>query len=313
MSGSKKRQPLDGILLLDKAAGWSSNQALKKAQHLLNAAKAGHCGTLDPLATGLLPIVLGEATKFANDLLGADKTYLASLCLGVRTDTGDAEGRILARRPVELDRDAWDRVVATFVGEIEQVPPMFSALKRDGKPLYEYAREGIELERQARTVRIHSLNTEGFVPPGVTIRVRCSKGTYIRTLADDIGEALGCGAHLSALRREGIATLNVVDAVGIDTLLELQPEGRLEHVRPLDSLLQGLPVRILDAQQSSRFRQGQRIRISAANDHLGAASLVRIYALTHSPDRLIGIANEYNGLLAPQRVLNTNSFPGEHP
>lgn len=312
MSGARQRRPLDGLLLLDKSTGWTSNQALKKAQYLLNANKAGHCGTLDPMATGLLPVLLGEATKFSGALLGADKTYLATLRLGVRTDSGDADGQIIAEHEVTASRSDWDRVSATFMGEIDQVPPMFSALKRDGKPLYEYARAGIEVEREARRVRIEQLDTLDFTPPTVTIRVRCSKGTYIRTLAEDIGQALGCGAHLTSLRREQIDTLDVGDAIRIETLMELDPPARLARLLPLDLLLTDLPTRLLDEDQCRRFRLGQRLRISAPGAADAHRLTVRVYAGAVTSDRLLGIAHEQDGLLAPQRVLNTHSSSGDN-
>ncbi|MGB6056284.1 MAG: tRNA pseudouridine(55) synthase TruB, partial [Burkholderiaceae bacterium] len=190
------RLPIDGVLLLDKAAGGSSNDALVKAKRLLNAKKAGHTGTLDPFATGLLPLCFGEATKFAQDLLDADKTYEAVVHLGVRTATGDTEGEVLERCAVDVDATAIEQALQRFRGPIEQVPPMHSALKRDGKPLYEYARAGITLERAARAVTIHRLECLDYQAPFLRLRVTCSKGTYIRVLGEDIGAALGCGAHL---------------------------------------------------------------------------------------------------------------------
>ena len=187
------RRRIDGVLLLDKPAGMTSNAALQKAKWLLNAAKAGHTGTLDPMATGLLPICFGEATKFAGELLGADKCYAATVRLGVRTDTADAEGRVLETHPVSVTREQVEAVLARFRGDIQQVPPMHSALKRDGRPLYEYARKGIELERAPRAVSIYALNMCNFDADQVNFEVDCSKGTYVRTLAQDIGDALGCG------------------------------------------------------------------------------------------------------------------------
>jgi tRNA pseudouridine55 synthase len=192
------RVPVHGVLLLDKPVGLSSNDALIKAKRLLNAEKAGHTGTLDPFATGLLPLCFGEATKFAQDLLDADKTYETIVHLGVTTSTGDTEGEVIATRPVDVIPEQIDAALAQFRGPIEQVPPMHSALKRDGKPLYEYARAGITLEREARRVTIHELTLLSWQSPYLRLSVTCSKGTYIRVLGEDIGAALGCGAHLNA-------------------------------------------------------------------------------------------------------------------
>ena len=195
----KKRVPVHGVLLLDKQVGVSSNDALIKAKWLLSALKAGHTGTLDPFATGLLPLCFGEATKFAQDLLDADKTYETVVHLGITTNTGDTEGEAIETKPVDVTREQIDVVLAQFRGDILQVPPMYSALKRDGKPLYEYARAGITLEREARPVTIHLLEFVDYQAPFLTLRVQCSKGTYIRALGEDIGAALGCGAHLNCL------------------------------------------------------------------------------------------------------------------
>lgn len=219
------RRVLDGILLIDKPVGLSSHDALLRAKGMLRAKKAGHTGTLDPLASGLLPLCFGEATKFSQDLLDADKYYDATMRLGERTDTGDAEGQIIETRPVACDVAAVDVAIARFRGEIVQVPPMYSAIKRDGKPLYEYARAGQTVERDARPVTIHALERlsgEEALQQSqeVKIRVHCSKGTYIRTLAEDIGEALGCGAHLTALRRTRVGTLVVEDAFSLQDLQE---------------------------------------------------------------------------------------------
>lgn len=297
------RMPVDGLLLLDKSLGWSSNQALKKAQHLLNAAKAGHCGTLDPLASGLLPIVLGEATKFANDILDADKTYLADLRLGITTDTGDAEGRVLGSLPVRINASEWGDVLERFRGEIEQTPPMYSALKHEGKPLYRYAREGVQVKRSSRRISIFELESLAFESPRAQIRVRCSKGTYIRTLAEDIGSALGCGAHLSGLRRERIAELDVNRAITIDDFLALEPEQRLARVQPLDSLLQGMSALLLQPDQARRFRLGQRIRLSEAGTCVPVFQ-VRVYDQNESSAHLLGLATLDDGLLSPIRVMN---------
>ncbi|MCM0043635.1 MAG: tRNA pseudouridine(55) synthase TruB [Burkholderiaceae bacterium] len=260
----RKRVPVHGVLLLDKPAGMSSTQALAKAKWLLNAEKAGHTGTLDPFATGLLPLCFGEATKFAQDLLEADKTYEAVVRLGITTATGDTEGEVIDTRPAEVTREQVEAVIATFRGPIRQVPPMHSALKRDGKPLYEYARAGITLEREAREVVIHSLELTAIALPEITLRVTCSKGTYVRVLGEDIGAALGCGAHLRALRRTGIDTLALSSATTLEALASLADGERAASLLPVDSLLSSFPRLELDAELARRFRQGQRIALGRA-------------------------------------------------
>src|SRR5690606_17130994 len=215
-SPKRKRVPVHGVLLLDKPVGLSSNDALIKAKRLLNAEKAGHTGTLDPFATGLLPLCFGEATKFAQDLLDADKTYETTVHLGITTTTGDTEGEIREQHAVEVSDADIDAALAQFRGAIMQVPPMYSALKRDGKPLYEYARAGVTLEREARPVSIHLLEKIDYQAPYLTLRVRCSKGTYIRVLGEDIGAVLGCGAHLQALRRVQVGNLTMDAALTLE-------------------------------------------------------------------------------------------------
>lgn len=254
------RRRVNGVLLLDKPTGMSSNDALQKARRLYNAAKAGHTGTLDPLATGLLPLCFGEATKFAGELLDADKTYLATVRLGVTTDTADAEGRVLETRAVEVSEADALAVLARFRGEIEQVPPMYSALKRDGKPLYEYARAGIELERAARRVTIYGLTLTNWAGDGFDLEVACSKGTYVRTLAADIGAALGCGAHLAALRRMRIGTLDVAAALGLEALDALDMAARDARLQPADALLAKLPRADLAEGDTQRVLHGQGVR-----------------------------------------------------
>ncbi|MBN9421674.1 MAG: tRNA pseudouridine(55) synthase TruB, partial [Candidatus Accumulibacter sp.] len=247
MATKRSWQRVDGVLLLDKPSGMTSNDALQKARRLFSAAKAGHTGTLDPLATGLLPVCFGEATKFSSDLLDADKTYEADVLFGVTTDTGDAQGAVLEQRAVAFDRAALDAVLERFRGPISQIPPMYSALKRDGKPLYELARQGIEVERAARAVTIHELALLSFEGERCRLRVCCSKGTYIRTLAEDIGAALGCGAHLTALRRTVVGPLTLIGAATLDELAALDESARPLHLQAPDALLQTLPVVRLDA------------------------------------------------------------------
>jgi len=294
------RRRLDGVLLLDKALGLSSNHALQAARRLYNAEKAGHTGTLDPLATGLLPLCFGEATKFSGELLNADKRYVATVQLGVTTDTADAEGRILERRPVELERPAVESVLATFVGDIEQMPPMYSALKRDGKPLYEYARAGIEVERAARRVSIYQLSlleSSELIGEGrFVFEVLCSKGTYVRTLAADIGERLGCGAHLAGLRRTGIGTMDVAAAHSLAKLEALTEDARDALLLPPDGLLASLAEVRLDAADAARLRHGQAVRWSAEE-----GSRLRVY----DPERrFIGVCRQAaDGWLQAQRLV----------
>jgi len=237
----RRGRVLDGVLLLDKPAGLSSNHALQRARRTLDAQKAGHTGTLDPFATGLLVCCLGRATKICGAMLDADKTYLATLAFGEETDSGDLTGQVVSRASegfAGVDETALREVLRTFSGEIKQIPPMYSALKRDGKPLYEYARAGIELERAARTVTIHHIALRAFTPLQAEIEVACSKGTYIRTLAQDIGRALGCGAHLSALRRTQAGPFLLNRAVTLEHLQTMPaPEQAL---LPLNELPAGL-------------------------------------------------------------------------
>ena len=297
------RDPIDAVLMLDKPPGLSSNDALMRARRLLNARKAGHGGTLDPLATGLLPLLFGEATKFAHDLLQADKVYLAELALGVVTETGDAEGRVLAREPLPCEGEALEAVLRVvlgrFVGHIEQVPPMHSALKRAGRPLYAYARAGVEVERAARPVVIHSIDLLACDGDRTTIRVACGKGTYIRTLAADIGAALGCGAHLALLRREQVGALLLEEAIGLAELEKLTPAERLARLQPLDALLADMPARSLDDALAARFLHGQRLRVDSDSTSPYTGHRVRVY---HQA-RLLGIATLVDGRLAPQRLI----------
>jgi tRNA pseudouridine55 synthase len=300
------RRDVHGVLLLDKPLGLSSNDALVRAKRLLRAQKAGHTGTLDPLASGLLPLCFGEATKFSQDLLEADKTYEAVVRLGQKTTTGDAEGDIIAERPVACDPQALAAALRQFTGEIDQVPPMHSALKKDGRPLYEYARAGQTVERAARrvTIREIALLSCGLPQaPEFGMRVTCSKGTYIRTLAEDIGEALGCGAHLIALRRTGVGDLTLAGAVTLEQLEAVADDERPGLLAPVDALLQRCPVVGLDAAAVTRFLQGQRL---AARDlPTGVAPeegvLARVYG--GEPPRLLGVARMREGALRPERLV----------
>jgi len=300
----RKGDAVDGVLLLDKPGGITSNHALQAARRLLNAAKAGHTGTLDPMATGLLPLVFGEATKFSADLLDADKAYEATLALGVRTTTGDAEGEIVETRPVAVGREQLEAVLARFTGTIEQTPPMHSALKRDGRPLYEYARRGIEVERAARSVRIDRIDLLGFDGTRAQIAVACSKGTYVRTLAEDIGNALGCGAHLAALRRTRVGRMTLDRAVTLAALEAMPPAVRREWLLPVDALLDDVPRVDLGDRQAALFARGGQLDLGALPEGPGRR---RVYG---PGARLLGLAElDEHGVLNPRRLIAAQS-PG---
>ncbi|MFA9274172.1 MAG: tRNA pseudouridine(55) synthase TruB [Candidatus Aquirickettsiella gammari] len=305
----KTRLPINGVLLLDKLVGWSSNDALIKAKRLLNAIKAGHTGTLDPFATGLLPLCFGEATKFSADLLDADKTYQTVVHLGVSTNTGDTEGDIIQTREVDVSEAQIHAVLEQFKGDILQVPPMYSALKRDGKPLYEYAREGITLEREARPVTIHLLEFVKYEAPFLTLNVRCSKGTYIRVLGEDIGNALGCGAHLNALRRTHVGHLILENTVTLDQLIEMSEEQRQALLAPVDALLSSFPEITLNDELARRFLQGQRISLAKEEvPHPAELGRVRVYRQASDvvARQLLGSAQlQEFSILAPERLIST--------
>lgn len=297
------RDIVDGVLLLDKPVGLSSNDALIKAKRVLNAKKAGHTGTLDPFATGLLPLCFGEATKFSQDLLESDKTYLTTVHLGQRTDTGDTEGQVIETRDVNVTIEQIEAVLATFRGPIKQVPPMYSALKRDGKPLYEYAREGITLEREARDVTIHQLTFVSYEAPFLKLSVTCSKGTYIRVLGEDIGAALGCGAHLNALRRIQVGDLVLQDVVTLEQLAaHVEP---LSLLAPVDALLSSFPPVQLTSELAKRFLQGQRLPLGKEPEAVLPAEYigrVRVYL----DSKLLGTAQlQKFSILAPERLIAT--------
>ena len=296
----KPRDLVDGVILLDKPVGLSSNDALIRAKRVLNARKAGHTGTLDPFATGLLPLCFGEATKFSQDLLESDKTYDATVHLGIMTTTGDTEGEAIETLPVDVTLAQIEAALARFRGPILQVPPMYSALKRDGKALYEYAREGITLEREARPVTIHGLEMLGYEAPMLKIRVTCSKGTYVRVLGEDIGAALGCGAHLNALRRIQVGALTAESMI---TLEDLQAHAEpLSLLAPVDALLSTFPAVELTPELAKRFLNGQRLALGKEPEVVvpPEQGRVRVYA----DGRLLGTANlqEY-AVLAPERLI----------
>ena len=297
----RPRDLVDGVLLLDKPVGLSSNDALIKAKRVMNAKKAGHTGTLDPFATGLLPLCFGEATKFSQDLLEADKSYEATVHLGIVTTTGDTEGEAVETREVDVSIEQIEAALARFRGPIEQVPPMYSALKRDGKALYEYAREGIVLERAARPVTIHALSLVEYAAPFLKIRVTCSKGTYVRVLGEDVGAALGCGAHLNALRRIEVGALDAAGMITLDELLA-HPDP-LSLLKPVDALLSTFPALELTAELAKRFLQGQRLALGKeAIEVPPQQGRVRIY----HDGRLLGTGQlgEY-AILAPERLIST--------
>ena len=259
MQFKRVKKNVNGVLLLDKPLGFSSNQALQKVKWLYSAAKAGHTGTLDPLATGLLPICLGEATKFAQYVTDANKTYFATIKLGATTTTGDAEGEVLTTVPVKVTFVQFQTVCQQFIGEISQVPPMYSALKHEGKALYEYARAGVDIERKARLITIKKIEVNALEGDIAQITVTCSKGTYIRTLAEDIGTMLGCGAHLIGLRRTETAGYLLPNAFTIEQLEATPTEARETLLLPLDSAIESLPKVILGTDAAFYIMQGQAV------------------------------------------------------
>lgn len=301
--GRRSRQrgrPVNGILLLDKPIGLSSNHALQRVKRLYDARKAGHTGSLDPLADGMLPICLGEATKLSAYLLDADKFYRFTMRLGQTTATGDAEGEVLSEKPVQgISREAVEQVASAFIGEISQLPPMYSALKHNGKRLYELAREGVEVERQPRTVTIHSLEVGEVNLPDVDITVHCSKGTYVRTLAEDIGERLGCGAHVTALRRTAVGPYAGHRMFTMDEL-ETLAEGGLSALDalllPVDTALSGWPAVTVSADSAFYLRQGQAVLVPKAPTE----GWVRIY---FGDDFLAVGEVQDDGRIAPRRLL----------
>ena len=301
------RRALHGVLLIDKPLGWTSNDALQKCKGILRAEKGGHTGTLDPLATGLLPLCFGAATKFSQVSLDADKRYTATLHMGRRTSTGDGEGEVLQERDVACTLADIEAACARFTGRIDQLPPMYSALKHEGRALYDYARKGIEIERPTRAVHIHRIDIIDWQTPLLTIDVTCSKGTYIRTLAEDIGAALGCGASLSALRRTGCGTLDINDAFTIDALNAMDETARAAALHPVDSLLSAWPAVQLPDDEAGRFLTGLRRRVVLAD-----APTVRVYRVGASPaahgalgaKTFLGSAHITAGELIPDRLLS---------
>jgi len=300
MALRRTRRRVDGVLLLDKPSGLTSNGALQAAKRLFDAEKAGHTGTLDPFATGLLPLCFGEATKFAQTLLDAQKSYVANVHFGVRTATGDIDGDVLAQAAVVFDRAALEATLPRFRGRIAQLPPMHSALKRDGRPYYEYARRGIELERTPREVDIAELVLEAWDPPCATLRVTCSKGTYIRVLAEDLGAAMGCGAHLAALRRTATGGFALADAVTLDNLADMPRNAREALLAPVEALLATLPAIDVDVATALSLRNGQPV----------AASQVApgMYRCRDPRSALIGVVESIAGTLRAKRLCRTDAI-----
>jgi len=300
MSRPRKRgRDIDGVFLLDKPQGMSSNDIMQKVKRLFQANKAGHSGALDPLATGMLPICLGEATKFSQFLLDADKRYVVTAKLGERTDTSDAEGQVVETRPVNVETSQILTALEQFRGDILQVPTMFSALKHNGKPLYEYARAGITVEREARPITIFEINFIEYQAPSLTLEVHCSKGTYIRTLVDDLGEVLGCGAHVTVLRRTAVADYPTEKMMTWDALQALAEQGDLDqHLLPIDTAVSKLPALKLNAEQSKGIGFGQRVKF--ANE----AKLRGQVRLFSDKNIFLGVALiDDNNVIRPQRLI----------
>lgn len=292
------RRPVHGVLLLDKPLGLSSNQALQKAKYLLRAQKAGHTGTLDPAATGVLPLCFGAATKFAQIQLDALKAYKAVMRLGVVTDTGDREGQVLATQDVDVSDAQLQKALQQFTGDIEQVPPMFSALKHQGKALYEYARQGIEIDREARKVRIESLQGRFLDWATVEFHVVCSKGTYVRSLAMDLGAVLGCGAFLLSLQRTATGSLLLRDCITLEALEALDDFARLDRLLPCEALLgEDVPSVVLSEEDTGRFLTGMR-RVVSMQDQ----DMVKVFA--QRPRAFLGLAHIKAQELIPKRLFS---------
>jgi tRNA pseudouridine55 synthase len=296
--------PVDGLLLLDKPPGMTSNQALQKVKRLLGASKAGHTGSLDPAATGMLPLCFGEATKVCGFLLDADKSYRVTARLGEATDTGDADGKVVETATVPaLEPADWERLFERFTGEIEQVPPMYSALKQGGKRLYELARQGQVVERKARRIRVYRYDLLEARGPRLVFRVQCSKGTYVRTLVEDLARAAGTVGHVQGLHRETVAHFRQDDMVDLATaasIAEAGPDALRRHLLPLDAALEGWPQVSLDAADAGRFTHGQAIAGIG-----GAGGLVRVY---DGQERFLGVGElENGGRLLPRRVFRVES------
>ena len=308
MARRRKGRPINGVILLDKPTGISSNDALQKVKRIYFAEKAGHTGALDPLATGMLPICLGEATKFSQFLLDSDKRYRVIAKLGERTDTSDSDGEVVETRPIDVNLEKLEACIDTFRGESDQVPSMFSALKYQGKPLYEYARKGIEVPRESRKITVYEIVLHRFEGDEVEMEVHCSKGTYIRTIVDDLGEMLGCGAHVTMLRRTGVAKYPYEKMVTLEQLNELLEQAHRDEVAPkelldplllpMDTAVEDLPEVNLNAELTNLVQHGMPVQV------LGAPEGTPI-RMTSGEDKLfIGIAEvNDDGKVAPKRLV----------
>ena len=299
MNIKKIRRDVHGVLLLDKPQGMTSNDALQKVKRLFNAKKAGHTGALDPLATGMLPICFGEATKFSQYLLDSDKRYRVIAKLGERTDTSDADGQIICTKPVDVTQLQIEQALTHFRGDILQVPTMFSALKYQGKPLYEYARQGIVIEREARPITVYENQFIQYdsAKQELTLEIHCSKGTYIRTIIDDLGELLGCGAHVIYLRRLQVSNYPIDKMISLDELQNITDKTQL--LMPVDSPLQDSPKVQLNDSQGSEILLGRTIKLA---DSVAVETLVRIY----QDQQFIGAGIQLLNKLSPKRLISTS-------
>ncbi|EJB8689224.1 tRNA pseudouridine(55) synthase TruB [Vibrio parahaemolyticus] len=308
MARRRKGRPINGVILLDKPTGISSNDALQKVKRIYFAEKAGHTGALDPLATGMLPICLGEATKFSQFLLDSDKRYRVIAKLGERTNTSDSDGEVVETRPVDVTLEKLDACIEKFRGESDQVPSMFSALKYQGKPLYEYARKGIEVPRESRKITVYEIVLHRFEGDEVEMEVHCSKGTYIRTIVDDLGEMLGCGAHVTMLRRTAVAKYPYEKMVTLEQLNELLEQAHREEIAPrelldpllmpMDTAVEDLPEVNLIPELADMVQHGQPVQVLGAPEQ---GSL----RLTMGEERLFIGVGEMNddGKIAPKRLV----------
>ena len=303
MSRRRRGRDVSGVLVIDKPIGLSSNDVVQKAKRLFNARKVGHTGALDPLATGVLPLCFGEATKFSQYLLSSDKKYWVRLQLGVATDSGDAEGKIIAERPVEnIDAAKINAALRFFRGEIDQVPSMFSAIKHKGQPLYKLARQGIEIEREARRVTIFSNELVAFEGDQLELEIHCSKGTYVRTIAQELGEVLGCGAHVSALRRRAAGPYDESDLISFATLEAAVEDGSLDpFLQPISSAVQGWPEVRLTDNTAYYLRKGQPVIVP----HAPTSGWVRLAEVRDDQStRFIGVGEILDdGRVAPRRLI----------
>lgn len=300
MSENRKKLEISGLLLIDKPLGFSSNQALSKIKWIFSAKKAGHTGTLDPLATGLLPICFGEATKFSSHLLNSEKTYEASIKLGWKSSTGDAEGKLTESKIISLSLEKLQRELKSFIGLSKQTPPMFSALKYNGQPLYKLAREGVKIERQERKINISELILLNYSKDIIKIEVRCSKGTYIRTLAEDIANKLGMDGYLTELRRTKIGKLNINEAFSIENISTLSSDKRKSCIKPTEVLVDRYPKLILLDSEVDFIKNGQPIKLKKKLN-------TEIYTLFTKSKAFIGLGEiDSNNLLKVVRLISTN-------